>query len=338
MLQTAEGALNETHSILQRMRELAVQSTSDTNTTEDRQNIQKEIDALVTEVDRISSSTEFNTKKLLNGGLSKAYTATTEVLTNSSQSANIATALDVTSLQDANGNSMGMLTTDTITVNYSKNGTNYTITAAAYSGMSALFAAIEGSTGQTFTSSAAGSITAKAGAAGTTSSVGGLTILVKDSTGNVRQAATEALSAFSVTTQARNETTNSSATIQIGSNSNQSMIVDVDKMDAANLKVSGMKISTAGQANSAINALDYAIKQVSVERSKIGAFQNRLEHTINNLGTSAENLTAAESRVRDVDMAKEMMDFTKGNILTQAAQAMLAQANQAPQGVLQLLR
>jgi flagellin len=338
MLQTAEGALNETHSILQRMRELAVQSTSDTNMTEDRENIQKEVDALVTEINRISTTTEFNTKKLLNGGLSRAYTATSEVLTNSSQSANIATALDITSLQDADGNSLGMLTSDTITINYTKNGTNYTVAAASYSGMSALFAAVEGSTGQSFTSSAAGSITATAGAAGITSAIGGLTIVVKDSSGNIRQAATEAMSGFSVSTQARDEASNSSATIQIGSNASQSMIVDVDKMDAANLKVQGLKITTSGQANSAINALDYAIKEVSVERSKIGAFQNRLDHTINNLGTSAENITAAESRVRDVDMAKEMMEFTKNNILTQAAQAMLAQANQAPQGVLQLLR
>src|SRR5690606_38488488 len=97
-------------------------------------------------------------------------------------------------------------------------------------------------------------------------------------------------------------------------------------------------ISTQTNADAAIATLDTAIKTVSDERAKIGAYQNRLEHTINNLGTSAENLTAAESRIRDTDMAKEMMEFTKNNILTQAAQAMLAQANQVPQGVLQLLR
>jgi len=100
----------------------------------------------------------------------------------------------------------------------------------------------------------------------------------------------------------------------------------------------GIDVSTQERANVAITTIDSAITTVSAERSKLGAFQNRLDHTINNLGTSAENLTAAESRIRDVDMAKEIMEFTKNNILTQAAQAMLAQANQLPQGVLQLLR
>jgi flagellin len=99
-----------------------------------------------------------------------------------------------------------------------------------------------------------------------------------------------------------------------------------------------LDVSTHESAAAAIKVLDNAINGVSAERSRLGAYQNRLEHTINNLGTSAENLTAAESRIRDVDMAKEMMEFTKNNILSQAAQAMLAQANQQPQGVLQLLR
>ncbi len=100
----------------------------------------------------------------------------------------------------------------------------------------------------------------------------------------------------------------------------------------------GLDMSTSDRASAAITVLQDAIERVSAERAKLGANQNRLEHTINNLSTSSENLTAAESRIRDVDMAKEMMEFTKNNILTQAAQAMLAQANQQPQGVLQLLR
>jgi len=111
-------------------------------------------------------------------------------------------------------------------------------------------------------------------------------------------------------------------------------------MQAANLGsggVAGVSISTQSGANTAITTIDNAIKAVSDERASLGALQNRLEHTINNLGTSSENLTAAESRIRDVDMAKEMMEFTKMSILTQAATAMLAQANQQPQSVLQLL-
>ncbi|MFS1517157.1 flagellin [Bacillus sp. SCS-151] len=109
-------------------------------------------------------------------------------------------------------------------------------------------------------------------------------------------------------------------------------------MSASALFVEGVDVTSAGGAEAAISTINHAIETVSAQRSQLGAFQNRLEHTINNLGTSSENLTAAESRIRDVDMAKEMMEFTKNNILSQAAQSMLAQANQQPQGVLQLLR
>jgi flagellin len=168
---------------------------------------------------------------------------------------------------------------------------------------------------------------------------------------------------------------NAELKFQIGANNSQSIAISINDMRSAALNISGtcgeaganvtacdgavasfvavcnvtngtnnssiqysLDVSTADKAAAAISVLSDAITSVSAERSKLGAYQNRLEHTINNLGTSAENLTAAESRIRDVDMAKEMMEFTKNNILTQAAQAMLAQANQQPQGVLQLLR
>lgn len=207
LIQTAEGALNETHDILQRMRELAVQSSNDTNTETDREELQKEVNQLAEEITRISTDTEFNTKKLINGSV-------------------------------------------------------------AASGL----------------------------------------------------------------------------TFHIGANSSQSINLKIDDMSASALSVNGtgsdagINISSQSAADKAITTIQSAINTVSAERSKLGATQNRLEHTINNLGTSSENLTAAESRIRDVDMAKEMMEFTKNNILTQAAQAMLAQANQQPQGVLQLLR
>jgi len=125
---------------------------------------------------------------------------------------------------------------------------------------------------------------------------------------------------------------------QIGANAGQYTKLSISDMSSKALGVDGIDLSTAESASEAITTIDQAIQSVSSERAKLGAIQNRLEHTINNLGTSAENLTAAESRIRDVDMAKEMMEFTKNSILQQAAQAMLAQANQLPQGVLQLLR
>jgi flagellin len=125
---------------------------------------------------------------------------------------------------------------------------------------------------------------------------------------------------------------------QIGANQNQITKLSISNMSSYALNVDGLDVSTAESASQAIGIVDEAILKVSAERAKLGAIQNRLDHTINNLGTSAENLTAAESRIRDVDMAKEMMEFYKNSILQQAAQAMLAQANQQPQGVLQLLR
>jgi flagellin len=204
MIQTAEGALSETHSILQRMRELAVQAANDTYTTTDRQKVGGELLQLSKEITRIASQTEFNTKKLLSSGISVKF--------------------------------------------------------------------------------------------------------------------------------------------QVGANSNQTVTLSINKMYFSALvgtTAAAGKLSTISSntiANSWIQLLNSAINIVSKERSNLGAYQNRLEHTINNLNTSSENLTAAESRIRDTDMAKEMMNFTKSNILTQAAQAMLAQANQAPQGVLQLLR
>ncbi|CAM5797197.1 MULTISPECIES: flagellin Hag [Brevibacillus] len=128
-------------------------------------------------------------------------------------------------------------------------------------------------------------------------------------------------------------------TFQIGANAGQQLTLNIGKMDATTLTVKDVKVDAATFSfDTEVAKIDAATKAVSAQRSALGATQNRLEHTINNLGAAQENLTAAESRIRDVDMAKEMMELTKNNILTQASQAMLAQANQTPQGVLQLLR
>ena len=215
LIQTAEGALNETHSILQRMRELAVQAANDTYTQKDtvnnddgdRDEIQKEIEQLTFEIERIAKDTQFNTMNLIDGSF-------------------------------------------------------------------------EG-------------------------------------------------------------------TFQVGANENQTVTLSIGSMNAQALGLGtvsgntisgGISLASQVSASAAIATIDKAIQKVSSERSKLGAMQNRLEHTINNLNTTAENLTASESRIRDVDMAKEMMEFTKNSILQQAATAMLAQANQQPQGVLQLLQ
>ena len=130
----------------------------------------------------------------------------------------------------------------------------------------------------------------------------------------------------------------SNITVQIGPTSGETLEITAAKMDAASLGVNAISVSTVSDSNAAITAINKAINTVSTHRAKLGASQNRLEHTINNLKTTNENMTAAESRIRDTDMAKEMAAFTKNNILNQAAQSMLSQANQQPQGVLSLLR
>jgi flagellin len=201
LIQTAEGALNETHSILQRLRELAVQGANDTLTDADRNAIQQEIDSLLAEIDRIATTTEFNTKKLLNGDV-----------------------------------------------------------------------------------------------------------------------ATTALN------------------FQIGANTGQTIAVTIATATAAALTIDGISVGSSALANQAIASIDSAITAISSSRASLGAIQNRLEHTIANLNVAAENLSASESRIRDADMALEMMNFTKTQILQQAGVAMLAQANMAPQAVLQLLR
>jgi flagellin len=198
LIQVAEGALNETHSILQRMNELATQAANDTNTSVDRDAIQAEIDQLTSEIDRIRSTTQFNTMNLLDG----------------------------------------------------------------------------------------------------------------DFTGK---------------------------NLQIGALSGQSIGISIGNMNASSLGVNTLDVASFSKAGEAMKAIQDAIDEVSTQRSTLGALQNRLEHTINNLDTTSENTQAAESRIRDTDMAEEMVEYSKNNILSQAGQSMLAQANQANQGVLSLL-
>ena len=198
LIQVAEGALNETHSILQRMNELATQAANDTNTSTDRDALQKEINQLTSEINRIQSTTQFNTMNLLDG-------------------------------------------------------------------------------------------------------------------------------------------TFKNKNLQVGSLSGQKIGISISNMNAASLNVSGLKVSSFSQAGAAMSKIQAAIDTVSTQRSKLGALQNRLEHTINNLDTTAENTQSAESRIRDTDMASEMVQYSKNNILSQAGQSMLAQANQSNQGVLSLL-
>ncbi|WP_264739631.1 flagellin [Cytobacillus firmus] len=379
LIQTGEGALNETHDILQRMRELSVQSANDTNTDADRKEIQKEVNQLVQEIDRIGNTTEFNTKKLLNGGAGVSVTGSNAAVSNltgtadtQSGSINItaanttlatkATFVDAGTTALANSSTalggVGTLTLNGTTFSFTatqtvQNALDAINNASASTGVTATWA---NGTGFTFTSNTEG-----AQAKITHSGTGVFTAAAATNTGaDATLSTTELGGSYSasgnkVTVTSGNYKgleftltadqdvsvtvgTNNALKMQIGANQDQNMSISFNDMRATALGVANVDVTNQSNANIAVTTINNAIEKVSAERSKLGAYQNRLEHSINNLNTSSENLTAAESRVRDVDMAKEMMNQTKNSILSQAAQAMLAQANQQPQGVLQLLR
>ena len=390
MIQTAEGALKETHSILQRMRELSVQSANDTNTDADREEIQKEVEQLNTEINRIANNTEFNTKKLLNGdsGAKVNFASNSDVdvasATPDTKSGNYAIVVSSAAEQatvtgtgtfadgdlteatgtktvDINGNSISFefdnSSASTTATNFKNavNNANIGVEVTGDGTATALELKTDEYGSDTAINLTASAVTAEMNLTGDASTdatdtgadvagtIGGVAASGKgvtltgtgDATGlSVKlttSAATTAAAAGSV------DVTQNSLSTQIGANAEQTMTISMSSMGTNDLGVQGIDVTSESGAQDAIASLDDAIASVSAERSKLGAYQNRLDHTINNLNTAEENLTAAESRVSDVDMAKEMMSFTKSQILSQAGTAMMAQANQLPQGVLQLL-
>ena len=354
MLQTAEGALSETQSILQRMRELSVQAASDTMTDADRSSVQTEISQLNGEIDRIRNSTTFNTKTLLNGNLAASTTAQGTIYKstlqlNATTSTGAAVAVSgskLANLLDNNNNSLGLSAGDKITINGSIAGVAITAkvvsTATSTATVTNLLSTIKSALAIT-----AGTVTISAGKIivkgdnGISQAITGLSVTATDSTGATQRSSfNNFMSNMTITQAAKDAHSDTSAVLQIGADGNNASLqlkMNINDMGASALGTSGISLSTQGGAQNAIQVIDNATKWVSDERSKIGAVQNRLDHTINNLAAASENLSAAESRIRDVDMAKEMSQFTKNQVLSQAGVAMLAQANQAPQAVLKLL-
>ena len=319
MIQTAEGALNETTNILQRMRELAVQASNDTNTSSDREEIQKEINALTEEVDRIANNTEFNTQKLLNGNKSGVGgdVVNEEVVAEKGKfNIDLATAL---------------VEHDELTID----GTTYKVKNTDLANPATFKASLEAAfDGYTFTVNANNKTISMEQKVGEDKEKVSITVNGKNVKAEVEKAGV---------TAREEEISEGKANIQVGANSNQSMNIEIGDMRAKALNITdgagkSLSVLSAEDANKAITAFDAALNDVSSQRANLGAVQNRLEYTISNLDNTAENLTSAESTLRDVDMAKEMMEYSKNNILNQAAQAMISQANQQPQNVLQLLR
>lgn len=440
MIQTAEGALNETQNILQRMRELSVQSSNDTNTAEDRASIQKEIEQLTEEIDRIGNNTEFNTQSLLKGdGSTKLKGAginipsmtagkdkTTEevnvkitaIANNTNQKIELTIngegiEADVTGKQGASANENAVLVADALQEAIDKNdilkgqykvstngaevtveaikggefeGNKGTIAVGNKTGITvanvtngkteaATSASIEldlqalaagnkedlegtgitiGNTQIEFYNAKKGAYSGKAvgvDISDVTTANSFATAIINQTQGKIEGATIEEKNNVGLTIKSLDKGANSKvnledgaknegfeATFQVGANSNQTISISIGDMRADALGVKNVDLKTAEGSQKATATIQAAIEKVSTERAGLGAVQNRLEYTISNLDNTTENLTSAESTLRDVDMAKEMMTFSKNNILNQAAQAMLAQANQQPQNVLSLLR
>ena len=466
LIQTAEGALNETHAILQRMRELAVQSSTDTNEGLDRAEIQREIGQLKSEVDRIGNTTEFNKKTLLDGSFSGSkiggqgsalgeataaeirvenFDPEAELTEGISQNVQVTvdgksfnltgvtgadqfawfksleskleagigiwnaankddqvtmptfqiteveglddmdfvitsgttgskSQLDIQILDDETNTTApvagdiisalsnddnvtqgtdGVLTAEaaanigainaTDTFSLSVNGNNIDVTLTNVGALTPDDGEVITNVAEALQNDINAALNSYKDLTG--KDYGEVTVSVKDGALSVASSkpdsitmefgindATEALGLAGAGSSAVG-----GLTFHIGANKGQNINLQLTDMRAASLEISDVDTSTRENADAAIKTIDDAIEKVSQERSKLGAVQNRLEHTIANLGTSAENLQAAESRIRDLDMAEEIMAFTKNNILQQAATAMLAQANMAPQSVLQLL-
>ncbi len=285
LIQTAEGALNETHSILGRMRDLAVQSSNGTLSDDDRSAINKEYTALSDEIDRIRNTTEFNTKSLLTGEGNDAKSFTFQIGANANQTMSVSIKNMSSTVLDVKG------------LDLTQAFSTSEIAAAKDKAVAAAFIA------DTTTKYAAdGKVDAAAGktAADLQTAIGTAADDAAEAT--AQKTYDDALATFTAS----------------------------DEGKAAE--------ATVSFENNPITKIDEAIKAVSAQRADLGAAQNRLEHTINNLGTTQENLSEANSRIRDVDMAQEMMSFTKSNILSQAATSMLAQANSMPNSVLSLLQ
>lgn len=307
VVQTAEGALTETHSILQRMRTLSVQASNDGGLSETaKQNVQDEIGQLQTELTRISDTTQFNGTKLLDGNYKGIFQVGANTSSQDKIAVNIATA-------DGKGLSASGLGVDALDVTGVKDTTTSTYAYTAAAGA----VTVAGVSVMTATTSTTAAEVVAAINSSTDAAIVGKVSAALDSAGNITITTSGDLRAASATG------TVTAATVDGGFGAASGTVTGIDK--------------TAG-AIAAIDSIDDAITSVSSVRSSLGAVQNRFDHTINNLNVAVENLTASESRIRDTDMASEMVSYTRASILSQAGTAMLAQAKSLPQSVLTLLQ
>ena len=319
VVQTAEGALTETHSILQRMRDLAVQASNDGSLDDNaKTNIQSEMGQLKDELSRIASTTKFNGKSLLDGN----YNGTFQVGANAGETISV-------SIGSA-GKGMDAAGLGVATVDVTKSATG-AVTASHTNAAAGTAGVVTTTSGGLATAGAAlnGSLTV-GGKTLDLSSIALDTTAATNGTANLAKVQTALDSAFG----------SGKVTAAISGTGDMKFTGTAPASTATSAEAAAADVVFTKQsgASAAISAIDTAINTVSTTRANLGAVQNRFEHTVNNLNVTVENLSASESRIRDTDMASEMMNYTRSQILSQAGTAMLAQANQASQGVLQLLR
>lgn len=360
MLKVAEGAVSSTVEILKTLKEKAVNAANDTNTDADRATIQKEMDQSIDQINDNANVT-FNGQYLVDGSKNKKVTQTTTTMTNQALSTDTAKTTALTELKARNGDSLNIHSTDTVTISYVKDGK--TVTASTEVGSAKTLddviknltnsaikitstnthIGLDASTNTVATASNASAITIQSAAGGIDGQIAGFTMYITDNKGNVNKSANAALDAFDESIRAENNSEDNSIVMQVGTKAGQSINVGLSDMKAIALGLQGkdgntLSIGNQENANAAINVLDSAIQKALDQQTTIGAIESRLEYTQSNLTTASENVTAAESTIRDADMAKEMTEYTKNNVLMQAAQSMLAQANQSSSNALSLLQ
>ena len=363
MMKVAEGAVSSTVEILKTLKEKAVSAANDTNTDSDRATIQKELDQSIDQINDNANVT-FNGQYLVDGSHNKKTTATTTAMTNQSLSTETAGTTALTALKARNGDSLNIHSTDTVTVSYVKDGKTFTSSVkvsetTSLGGLGGVISSltsgavtfseatshigIDGSGNDVYTASGFSGVTIASASGGIDGQIAGFTIYITDNEGNVNKSANASLDAFDESIRAVNKSEDNSIVLQIGTKAAQSINVGLTDMKATALGLQGkdgstLSVGTQEKANAAINALDAAIQKALDQQTTIGAIESRLEYTQSNLTTASENVTSAESVIRDADMAKEMTNYTKNNVLLQAAQSMLSQANQSSSNVLSLLQ
>ena len=360
LMKTAEGAVSNTIEILKALKEKAINAANDSNTEEDRQTIQKEIDQFIDQIDD-NALVQFNGKYLVDGSKNNVVSSSKTILLNQSLATNTSSESSLTDLANRAGDKLEILSTDKYQVSWVIDG--ITSTTSGTVGGAALNTLLEMSTGSAtqqtgttattigtdkfdvdvYTPDKAAGIALLSSTAGVTSQISGFTISIMDSDGNVKKAANAALDQFKQYQRAENETGDKSLNFHVGSEANVAIKVGLGDMRAEALGLKGttgerILVTTKEFANSSINVIENALAKALDQQTTIGAIEARLEYTSANLTTSSENVQASESTIRDADMAKEMTNYTKNNVLLQSAQAMLAQANQNSSAVLSLLQ